>query len=319
MGSLPADRVNVSRPFQKVGIDFAGPILVKQSRHRGVLTSKGYIAVYVCFVTKAIHLELVSDLTTDTFLASFKRFVSRRNIPSEVYCDNAGTFKSASKQLTELYNLNTSKSHQTQVQSTAAQMGINFNFIPSYSPVFGGLWEAAVKSVKYHLKRVLGSHTFTFEQLYTVLAEIESVLNSRPLTPMSSDVNDTCYLTPRHFLTGAPLKCIPEKDVSNLPDNRLKFWNKCTAIKQQFWRQWSKQYLHVLQNRPKWKDSRPNVKVGDLVILNEIDQPRLSWPMARVTQVFPGTDGKVRAMEVIKANGHSHRTSITKICLLPLD
>lgn len=319
MGSLPADRVNASRPFQKVGMDFAGPILVKQSRARSVLTSKGYIIVYVCFTTKAIHLELVSDLTTDTFLASFKRFVSRRNVPSEVYCDNAATYKSASKQLTELYNLQMSKAHQSQVQGTASQMGINFHFIPAYSPVFGGLWEAAVKSVKYHLKRVLGSHVFSYEQLYTVLTQIESVLNSRPLTPLSSDVNDTSYLTPGHFLTGATMNSIPERDVSKTPENRLHFWSKCTAIKQSFWRQWAKHYLNILQNRPKWKDSHPNVKIGDLVILKEIEQAPMCWPMARVIQVFPGSDGKVRAMEVRKANGRSHRTSITKICLLPLD
>ena len=95
MGSLPADRVNVHRCFMKVGIDFAGPIMIKQSRIRNVITTKGYICVNVCFITKAIHIELVSGLDTQTFLASFKRFIARRNVPSDVYCDNAGTFKSA--------------------------------------------------------------------------------------------------------------------------------------------------------------------------------------------------------------------------------
>lgn len=319
MGSLPADRVTASRPFQKVGMDFAGPFSVKQSRARGVLITKGYIALYVCFVTKALHLELVSDLSTDTFLASFKRFIARRNVPTEVYCDNASNYKGAKNQLTEIYKLNNCKLHQAQVQSAASKMGINFHFIPSYSPTFGGLWEAAVKSVKYHLKRVLGTHIFTYEQLYTVLVQIEGVLNSRPLLPMSSDINDVSFLTPGHFLTGAPLTCLPEQNLVDLPENRLKFWEKCTAIKHQFWRYWSKHYLNILQNRPKWKDSLPNIKVGDLVILKEIDTPPMTWPMARVTKIFPGNDGKVRAMEVKKANGRCHKTSITKVCILPLE
>lgn len=319
MGSLPKDRVNAHRPFEKVGMDFAGPIMIKQSRMRSVITTKGYIIVYVCFVVKAIHLELLSDLTTETFIASFKRFISRRNIPTDVYCDNAGTYKSANKQFQELYNLHNSKQHQAQVQGMAASMGIRFHFIPSYSPVFGGLWEAAVKSVKYHLKRMLGSHILTYEQMYTVLVQIEGVLNSRPLTAMSADVNDLSFLTPGHFLTGAPLNCIPEQDISNLPNNRMQFWQKCSALTQQFWKYWSKQYLNNLQNRPKWKQSLPNVKVGDLVILKETEAPPMTWPMARITQIFPGDDGKVRALEVEKANKKRHKTSITRICLLPLE
>lgn len=319
MGSLPADRVHASRPFEKVGIDFAGPIMIKQSRIRSVITTKGYIAVYVCFATKAIHVELVSDLTTDAFLASFKRFISRRNCPTDVYCDNASTFKSAKTKLTELYKLHNSQQHRSQVQNQTAALGINFHFIPSYSPVFAGLWEAAVKSVKHHLKRVLGSQVFTYEQLYTVLVQIEGILNSRPITPMSSDVEDLSYLTPGHFLTGAPFTCIPDQNLMNMPENKIKFWNKCTVLQQRFWSYWSKQYLNVLQNRPKWKDNLPNVKVGSLVILRELDTAPMVWPMARVTKVFPGNDGKVRALEVKKANGKTHTTSITKICLLPID
>jgi hypothetical protein len=319
MGSLPAGRVNIDRVFAKVGIDFAGPIMIKQSRVRSVITTKGYIAVYVCFVTKAVHLELVSDLTTDTFLASYKRFISRRNVPTEVFCDNAATFKSASTKLSELYKLNNNKCHQMQVQNVTAKLGTTFHFIPSYSPVFGALWEAAVKSVKYHLKRVLCSHVLTFEELYTVLVQIEGILNSRPITPMSSDIEDMSFLTPAHFLTGASLTCYPEQDITNLPENRLKFWRRCTALQQHFWRYWSKQYLNVLQNRPKWKTSVPNVKEGALVILRELDTPPMTWPMARVTKTFPGHDGKVRALEVKKANGKVHTTSITKVCILPLD
>lgn len=319
MGSLPQDRVNVSRPFQKVGLDFAGPQELKQSRLRRTLVTKGYICVFVCFATKAVHLELTSSLTTAAFLASLKRFIARRGLPSDIYCDNASTFKGARNQLNELFKLQSSGEHRGQVQSFAAQQGINFHFIPSYSPVFGGLWEAAVKSTKHHLKRVMMKALLTYEELSTVLAQIESVLNSRPLTPMSTDINDYTYLTPGHFLIGTALNTYPERNVVDVPINRLNFWNICCNMYQHFWKVWSRQYLNVLQCRPKWKKSLPNVQVGSLVILIDNNLQPLYWPMARVINVFPGSDNKVRAVEVRTPNGHTHRRSITKICLLPID
>lgn len=319
MGSLPHDRVNACRVFQKVGVDFAGPISVKQSRVRRAVVSKSYICVFVCFATKAVHLELTSDLTTPAFLAAFKRFTARRGLPSDIYSDNASTFKGARNQLAEFYKLYGSHEHQQQVQAYAAQQGIRFHFIPSYSPVFAGLWESCVKQTKYYLKRVMLKALLTYEELCTVLAQIEAVVNSRPLTPMSTDINDYTYLTPGHFLIGTALNAYPEKDVTDVPINRLKFWNICCSMYQQFWKVWHKHYLNMLQARPKWKTVKPNVKIGSLVILVENDTKPLYWPMARVTNVFPGLDSKVRAVEVTLPNGKSHRRSVTKICLLPID
>ncbi|KAL0879304.1 hypothetical protein ABMA27_003083 [Loxostege sticticalis] len=319
MGSLPHDRVNVCRPFQKIGIDFAGPITVKQSRIRKSVQSTGYICVIVCFVTKALHLELLSDITTDSFLACFSRFISRRGLPTDVYCDNASTFKCAKTKLDDFYKLQASKEHQTQVQSFSASKGIRFHYIPCYSPVFGGLWESSVKSVKFHLKRVVQRALLTYEQLATVLCKIEAVLNSRPLVPMSNDVNDYSYLSPGHFLIGTALNSYPEQDLSNIPENKLKFWNVCTSMQQSFWKMWHKHYLNLLQYRPKWRDPVPNIEVGSLVILHENNTPPMYWPMARVISVFPGTDNHVRAVEVRTANGRTHTRSVTRLSVLPID
>ncbi|XP_061719632.1 uncharacterized protein LOC133526844 isoform X2 [Cydia pomonella] len=319
MGSLPAARVTASRVFQRVGLDFAGPVSVKNSRIRKPVIGKGYIALFVCFTTKAIHLELCSDLTTECFLACFKRFIARRNLPSEVYCDNASTFKGARNKLAELYRMHASQTHKQTVTSFAAQKGIQFHFIPSYSPVFGGIWESGVKSAKHHLKRVVGKSLLTYEQLNSVLVEIEGVLNARPITAVSNDPEDFSYLSPGHFLTGAPLNTYPEQDVSNKPTNLLRFWSTITCMKQTFWKYWSKHYLNQLQNRPKWQSVTPNVAIDSLVILRSDNSPPLEWPMARVTNLFPGKDGIVRAVEVRLANGHTHNRSITKICVLPID
>ncbi|XP_052743215.1 uncharacterized protein LOC128199140 [Bicyclus anynana] len=320
MGSLPASRVTAtSRPFQVIGLDFAGPVDVKLSRIRRSVVGKGYICVFVCFTTKAVHLELASDLTTETFLGCLKRQISRRGKPSQVHCDNFSSFKSASNQLNELYKLHASQYHQANVQKFAAEQGINFHFIPCYSPTFGGLWEAAVKSTKYHLRRVVQNSLLTYEQLNTVLCEIEAVLNSRPLLSLSSDPDDFYYLTPGHFIIGSALTMYPENNLINVPKNKLKFWQLCTNLKQQFWKVWHKYYLNILQNRPKWRQDQNNVKVGSLVILKDDNLYPMYWPMARIVRLCPGHDGKVRAVEVMTPNKKTHIRAINKICVLPID
>ncbi|XP_048479524.1 uncharacterized protein LOC125488579 isoform X1 [Plutella xylostella] len=320
MGSLPASRVtSTNRAFVRVGVDFAGPIDVKLSRVRRSVIGKGYICVFVCFTTKAIHLELASDLTTDTFLACLRRQISRRGLMTEIHCDNASTFKGANNQLNELYKLQSSQNHRQQVYNFASQQGIQFHYIPCYSPTYGGIWESSVKSTKYHLKRVIGKNVLTYEQLSTVLCEIEAVLNSRPLLPLTADPTDYSYLTPGHFLIGNALMMYPESDITNIPQNRLKFWQICTQIKQSFWKVWHKNYLNVLQNRPKWKFDVCNVKLGSLVILKEDNAPPMMWPMARIVKLFPGHDSKVRAVEVRTPNNKSHIRAINKICILPIE
>ncbi|XP_049870067.1 uncharacterized protein LOC126369610 [Pectinophora gossypiella] len=319
MGSLPQHRVTACRPFQKIGIDFAGPVQVKNSRIRKALVSKGYVCIFVCFVTKAIHVELTSDLTTEAFLACFKRFISRRGLPSDVFCDNGGCFRGARNQLAELYKLNSSNDHQTLVQAYAAKEGIKFHFTPSYAPVFAGLAEAAVKSMKFHLKRIVLNSALTYEQLNTVLCQIEAVLNSRPILPLSEDVSDYCYLTPGHFLVGTALTMYPEVDISDTKTNRLGFWKHCINLQQRFWKAWHKCYLNTLQNRGKWCDPMPNVCVGNLVLMREPNSPPLVWPMARVVEVFPGKDGKVRALTLKTADGKSYNRSLQSICVLPIE
>ncbi|XP_072375121.1 uncharacterized protein [Diabrotica undecimpunctata] len=275
MGSLPETRVCAARVFQNVGIDFCGPFLVKQSRIRKSISTKAYIALFVCFSVKAIHMELLSDLTTETFLAAFKRFISRRGKPLNVYCDNGSTFK-----------------------------------------VFGGLWEAGVKSAKYHIKRVMGTNELTYEQFNTLIVQVEGILNSRPLMAMSQDPTNLEYLTPGHFLIGAPITSFPEPDITEVPKNRIKFWNLCTQMQQHFWKKWHQDYLTQLQNRPKWKNKLPNLKEDMLVLLKEDNIPSFKWALARITKVIPGKDKMVRVVEVKTKNG-TYVRSVTKVAVLP--
>nr|CAI5862749.1 unnamed protein product [Callosobruchus analis] len=206
MGSLPKARITPARPFLSVGVDFTGPFMTKTHKGRSHKILKSFVAIFVCLAVKAIHIEIVSDLTTECFLAAFRRFTSRRGSCSHVVSDNGTTFVGASKEL-KLFLLN----QQCEISEKLATDGIKWTFIPPRSPHFGGLWEAAVKTVKHHLKRSIGETRLSFEEFYTVLTQIEACVNSRPLYPLSDDPSDPSPLTPAHFIIGETLTATPDK------------------------------------------------------------------------------------------------------------
>ncbi|KAL4092498.1 hypothetical protein QTP88_026999 [Uroleucon formosanum] len=132
------------RAFATTGIDFAGPVKIKVSTRRNAPSGKAYICVFVCFATKAVHVELVSDLSTDAFIAAFRRFWSRRGYCTTLWSDNGKNFVGANRKLKELRDLFSFQEHRAKVQRCVSEVGINWKFIPVYSPHFGGLWESAV-------------------------------------------------------------------------------------------------------------------------------------------------------------------------------
>ena len=194
-----------------------------------------------------------------------------------------------------------------------------WKFIPERSPHFGGLWEVAVKSFKLHLKRVASNVKLTFEEMTTLLAQIEACLNSRPLTPLTSDPDGIEILTPGHFLIGHPLMALPDPAFSYRPISLLRRWHLCQQMVRHFWQRWSSEYLSTLNKYTKWCHPTRNVSVGDLVILREDNIIPGKWPMARVVQVYPGKDGLVRVVTVKTAQG-TYKRPITKIAvLLPIE
>ncbi|XP_030760561.1 uncharacterized protein LOC115885714 [Sitophilus oryzae] len=189
MGQLPSVRVNQAKPFQVVGVDYAGPLFITLGKHRGVKSQTAYICLFVCFTTKALYVELVSDLTTHAFLAALRRFIARRGRCNQIFSDRGTNFVGAKSEILKC------------TEDACVEENLTWTFNPPSSPHFGGLWEAGVKSFKTHLFRVIGDQRLTYEDLYTVLVQIEALLNSRPLCPLSSDPNDLSALTPGHFLT----------------------------------------------------------------------------------------------------------------------
>ncbi|XP_053692239.1 uncharacterized protein LOC128740701 [Sabethes cyaneus] len=316
MADLPSERVTPAPPFLRVGVDYCGPFQVVYPNRRAVPV-KYYAAIFVCLVTKSVHIETAADLTTAAFLAAFRRFAARRGKPSVVMCDNGCNFVGARRELDELRRVFLAQQSQQTIVSEAADEGIEFKFIPAKSPNFGGLWEAAVKSMKQHLRRAIGTKTLTPDELQTVLVQIEACLNSRPLTPLSNDPGDFEALTPGHFLSQRPLTAIPEPSLQEVPENRLSRWQRTQDFLQRIWRKWSTQYLSDLHNRTKWTRQRNNLFVGTMVLVKEDNLPPLKWALGRVSHVTKGADGNIRVVTVKTKDG-SYTRAISKICVLPI-
>ncbi|CAG9107959.1 unnamed protein product [Plutella xylostella] len=261
---------------------------------------------------KAVHLELVTDLSKEAFLAALARFTARRGKPRCIHADNSTTFVGGFNELNSFLSNNSDA-----IQSSMNEQGIDFKFIPPYSPHFGGLWESAVKSVKHHLRRTLGLAHLTYEEMTTCLIQIEAILNSRPLVPISSDPSDLSCLTPAHFLIGRPLLSVPHNVIDdNANISRLQRFQRVEALKQHFWRRFSNEYVCSLQQRSKWRSSRGQLQEGDLVLLKDASQPPLLWLMGRVTAIEPSSDGLARIVQVNTRKGLLRR-AYQNLCLLP--
>lgn len=305
MGDLPFCRVSQVKPFSYSGVDFAGPFLVTMSKHRGVKSMKSYICLFVCMATKALHLELVSTLSSEGFLAALQRFIARRGRCSHLYSDCGTNFVGANKLL------------RSYAQSAAEGLVIKWHFNPPSSPHFGGLWEAGVKSVKSHLQRVVGTQILSYEEFNTVIIRIESVLNSRPLCAVSNDPNDFSALTPSHFLTMEPMCAPPDEDILDLNLNRLSRWQLIRQLHQSFWSRWHVEYLHTLQQRSKWLTQTDLVTSGTLVLIKDDNMQPLQWKLGRISKLVMGHDGISRVATVQTPNGTFDRP-LRKLCPLPL-
>lgn len=316
MGNLPEARITPSKPFSHSGVDYAGPYSIKMSGGRGCKTYKGYIALFVCMATKAVHLELVGDLTAEAFVAAFKRFIARRGLITDLYSDNGTNFVLANKLINS--EAAHAKRKNDQIVSMVASQNINWHFIPPSAPNFGGLWEAGVKSVKYHVKRTIGEATLSYEEFLTLLTQIEACLNSRPICPVSNDPTDLEVLTPGHFLVGQALKAVPESALLNKNENHLNRWQVLQKMSQHFWDKWQKEYLVRLQQRKKWTTESPNLKVGQLVLIMDDNQAPANWLLGRIIQTHPGSDGMVR-VATIKTKNSTLKRPINKVSPLPIE
>ena len=225
MADLPANRTNPSSPFSFVGIDYAGPLSFKQGNRRKPIISKGYIAVYVCFSTKAVFFDLVVDLTTEAFFASMRQFCSIYGVPADIFSYNSSNFVGANAELIRLKKLLQSDSTQQAVHQFAHEHSCQWNFNLSRATHFRRLWESAVKSMKTLLLKSTRHQTLRYDELQTLLYEAAAILNSRPLVPLETHVTDgPLALTPAHFLTLHSLSFLPTDSSETIVFSYGKHW-----------------------------------------------------------------------------------------------
>ncbi|XP_045462357.1 uncharacterized protein LOC123672321 [Harmonia axyridis] len=304
MGNLPDFRVSQLKAFSVVGLDYAGPFAITLGKIRGAKTHKAYICLFVCMATKCIHLELASDMTCEIFISALRRFIARRGRCDCIISDCGTNFTSASREIGTL------------MKQAAERETIKFKFNPPGSPHFAGMAEAGVKSVKTHIHRVVGQQIMTYEEFYTLLTQIEALLNSRPLCPMSNDPNDLSVLTPGHFLTLEPLTSLPDPDLAHLNIsklNRFQFLQRCV---QSFWKRWQLEYLHTLQQRSKWLNASHPIGVGTIVLIKNDQTSPMKWLVGRIQKLYYGKDEVARVADVRTKNGVLKR-ALVKLCPLP--
>jgi len=249
MGNLPAERLcNNEKPFSSTGIDYFGPIKVKASRQtrRNPALNKRYGVIFVCLTMRAIHIEVANDLSTDCFISALSRFLSRRGHVKTIITDNGTNFVGANVELkNSIKQLCT-----TTICNYLTPKQITWKFNPPLSPWMGGSWESIIKSIKRALKSITTERIYTDESLSTLLCQVESIHNSRPLTPISDDVNDFTALTPNDLLIGYQSENTILGDFTNQTNIR-KNWRSVQANADMFWQKWKNLYLPILNNRSK--------------------------------------------------------------------
>lgn len=315
MGQLPLERLTPGTVFEITGVDYAGPVYIKYGHVRKPVIIKSYISVFVSLSVKAVHLELVTDLSSEAFISCLRRFIARRGYPSKIWSDHGTNFIGANREIKELIECLKEQRNQEEISDFCTLNNIEWKFIPERSPHFGGIWEAAVRSFKKHLKRIVGEVKLTYEEMYTVISQIEACMNSRPLVAVGNDDDGIEVLTPGHFLIGKPLMALPDKSTTHQSLTHLRRWNLCQTIVKHFWKRWSLEYLTTLQKNYRWTQTSRNISVGDVVILFEDSIVSTQWPLARVVKTYPGKDGIVRVVDVKTSKG-LYRRPVCKVAVI---
>ena len=311
MGNLPEHRVTVAPAFADVGIDFTGVLHIKE----GEKIRKGYICVFTCAHSRMVHFELSLSLTTEEFLQALRRFLNRRGWCRSIESDNQTSFQKANKLLQTTFEKKLWKNFdREQIEKFAAENGIKWRFITERSPFRGAYWERINRSLKEPLRKVLGNALLTYTELYTILTDIEAVMNQRPLSYHGSDPKDPEPITPSQLAIGRDLKELPPICGDGKVSISRRYRYLQTTLNH-FWKRWIKEYLPNLQIRSRWKTEEKPIKVGDVVFIADDKTSRPSWPLGRISKVILSRDGLIRTAQVKTKNGLLTRP-IQKIHLL---
>ncbi|XP_065093953.1 uncharacterized protein LOC135714509 [Ochlerotatus camptorhynchus] len=309
MGDLPQSRLAAfSRPFTYMGVDYFGPILVSVGRR----SEKRWGVLATCLTTRAIHLQLAHTLTTDTCVMAIRNVMARRGVPAVIYSDRGTNFQAASKELKAAMELLDHDKLANEFTSSCTQ----WTFIPPGSPHMGGAWERLIRSVKLNLAKVQTSRLPTDEVLQNALVEVENTINSRPLTDIPVDDDESPVLTPNHFLLGSANGLRSWVPIDDSPVMRRNCWAQSQIMADMFWKQWVRDYLPTITRRTKWFTPAKPITVGDIVVIVDPKLSRNCWPKGRVIATHQAPDGQVRWATVQTASGGIYERPAVSLAVL---
>ena len=304
---LIKERIQSAQPFEYTGVDFTGAMYVRDRGHE----NKVYACLFTCAVSRAVHLEIVTDLSVETFLQAFRRFSNHKPLPKILISDNASTYMAAAEELLSLFK-------STLLTETLNSKGVTWKFIPKCAPWYGGFWKRLIGLTKAAFKNVLGQTFATLPSLQTIIVEVEGILNDQPITYIPSDVNDPEPLTPAHLLYGRRIISLlhpmveddelvdPNHGQSDESDLRRRAKMQAVILKQ-FWKRWKLEYLTSLREFHKTTgNNTQQVRIGDVVLVHD-DVPRINWQLAVIEDVVRGSDGLIRAAYIRTKNVRTNR------------
>lgn len=295
MADLPADRLTPEPPFTSVGLDVFGPWTIMTRRTRGGgADSKRWAMLFTCMSTRAVHIELIETMSTDSFINALRRFFSIRGPAKLLRSDRGTNFIGACKEL----DINTDN---TTVRNYLQEKGCSWVFNPPHASHMGGSWERLIGVARRILDAMLlqtGPTRLTHEFLSTLMAEVMAIMNARPLVSVSTDPDMPAVLTPTMLLTQKMSAISAPSGNFSMAQLYGKQWKQVQCLADTFWKRWRGEYLSTLQSRRKWTKDKPNVKEGDVVLLKDSQAHRNEWPMGLVVKALPSSDKRVRKVEV---------------------
>ncbi|KAI5727986.1 hypothetical protein M8J77_009660 [Diaphorina citri] len=287
---LPEPRVRDARTFEVTGVDLAGPLFVRTNTNE---IRKVWICIFACAVYRAVRLELVWSLSTDSFIQALRRFISRQGRPEIVYSDCGTNFVG--------FDHASSKIDWNEVSRYSSTKKIEWRFNPPSGPWWGGFYERLIGMMKQLLKRVLGKSRVTCEELLTMLSDCEAVMNSRPLSYMSEDKSETSFLTPAMFLQDIIENGVPEYDLIQDTDLGKRFKYRQELV-QELRKKFRDEYLGQLQPLSVKRVDKP-LQVGEIVLIGDDNIKRVNWPTGIITEIVEGKDGHARVVKLRTAEG----------------
>ncbi|XP_060573880.1 uncharacterized protein LOC132731684 [Ruditapes philippinarum] len=296
MADLPSDRIEQSPPFTYVGVDMFGPFYVVTRKTRSTKVNiKRWAILFTCLCIRAVHIEVVEDMSASSFLNALRRFISIRGKVKQFRSDRGTNFVGA----TEDAGINAVNVEDQVLKSFLLNSGTTWLFNSPHSSHMGGAWERMIGTVRRILDNMLVKiDNLTHEMLVTFMAEVSAVVNSRPLIPVSYDSEIPEILTPNTLLTQKMSADIQETRVLNTKDLYKAQWLRVRHLADTFWKRWKRDYLHTLQIRQKWNTKSENIAVGDIVVMRDQVTGRMDWPIGRVLETYTSDDGLVRKVKI---------------------